>query len=421
MPAKLKRSFIAFLLCTWLLLLIGPLSSWCQDTNKTTTDTIGPKSREIPGEFIITFTNADTDAPIAFILSSLKGQNLVNESTKEKASGYLKAIFPYLKNLNRNDVKYIGPKNMVLHLDSAAYRQIKTDPHFKSVKPNIMVLRPYGVDFKPYQSPPDGEKPHQVVGWGVRSVVRSIRQDIQLRNKVWVIDSGIDKDHEDINVDKNLSRSLIDNVPYFKVDGYMDGHGTHVAGIIGAKNNDVGIVGVAPGITIVALKVVQDGILPDYNAYLRALDVVFDEGQPGDVVNISIQNTPGYQEEIDDIIKIGQKGIFVVLAAGNDHVDINSSAVYPAVIAGKNIYSVSSCDSLDKFSVFSNFGQLSLAYIAPGAHIYSCLPGNSYGFADGTSMAAPHAAGLLALLRAISTGSKILCPYDHKMYALAHE
>jgi hypothetical protein len=415
-----RNALITLGLLVTLIVGMVPTSSHCQDSTEKHADTLKRGFKEIPGEFIVTFANADTDVQVSYILSALQGQNLVNQDTRLRAVNYLKEFFSCFQNLTPDDVKYIGEKRMVLHLDSASVKEAKKDPHFKSVTPNYMVLKPYGFDFKPPMPAPPNAQPSQVVDWGVRSVVQSVRKNMVFKNTVWVIDSGIDPNHEDLNVDKTRCRSFLPNVGYDQVAN-EDSHGTHVAGIIGAKNNNVGTVGVAPGIRIVAFKVILNGVLPDYDAYLLALEAVLEEAAPGDVVNISIQNTPGTQDEIDDILKIGKKGVFVALAAGNDRVDINDSKVYPALIRGTNIYCVSACDSLAQFSDFSNYGQLSLAYLAPGSHIYSCLPNNSYGFADGTSMAAPHVAGLLALLHAVSAGPKILCPFDNKLYVTAHE
>ncbi len=208
----------------------------------------------------------------------------------------------------------------------------------------------------------------------------------------WVIDSGIDFSHPDLNVDQARSKSFISSKPSAEDE---NGHGTHVAGIIGAKNNNIGILGVASGATLVSLRVLDangDGTL---SSIIQALAYVNTNAKAGDVVNMSI-GEDGISETLDQqVINTAAKGILFAIAAGNDSKSANLYS--PARANAPNIYTVSAIDSLGNFASFSNFGNDVVDVAAPGVHILSTYMGNRYAIMSGTSMATPHVAGLLLL------------------------
>lgn len=213
------------------------------------------------------------------------------------------------------------------------------------------------------------------------------------RGKVaWVIDSGIDFDHPDLEVDKTRSKSFISGQTSYKDE---NGHGTHVAGIIGAKNNAFGMLGVASGATLISLRVLDkdgEGLLSNI---IQALSYVITNAKAGDAVNLSL-GEDGVSEILDQqVLNTAAKGIFISIAAGNDH---KAADLYsPARVNGKNIYTVSAIDSAGKFAGFSNFGNDVVDYAAPGVKILSTYLNNQYAIMSGTSMAAPHVTGLLLL------------------------
>lgn len=208
----------------------------------------------------------------------------------------------------------------------------------------------------------------------------------------WIVDSGIDFNHPDLNVDQARSKSFLpDNT---SADD-ENGHGTHVAGIIGAKNNDIGVLGVASGATLVSLRVLDKDGNGKLSSIIEALSYVSANAKPGDVVNLSFG-----EEETSDVLDqqvqaIGAKGIFVAIAAGNDS---KAADLYsPGRANGDNIFTVSAVDSLDNFASFSNFGNDVVDFAAPGVRILSTYKGGQYAKMSGTSMATPHVAGLLLL------------------------
>lgn len=208
----------------------------------------------------------------------------------------------------------------------------------------------------------------------------------------WIIDTGIDFDHPDLTVDKTRSHSFISGVS--SADD-SNGHGTHVAGIIGAKNNTIGVLGVASGATLVALKVLDKEGEGNLSYIVQALAYVNTNAVPGDVVNMSVGGESPSATLDQQVISTAARGIYFAIAAGNETKLANTSS--PARANGLNVYTVSAVDSTDTFASFSNYGNDVVDFAAPGVYILSTWFDNRYAYASGTSMAAPHVAGLLLL------------------------
>ena len=214
----------------------------------------------------------------------------------------------------------------------------------------------------------------------------------------WIIDTGIDFDHPDLNVDVARSRSF---VAASATANDENGHGTHVAGIIGAKNNDFGMLGVASGATLVALKVLNGEGEGKLSSVINALNYIATAARPGDVVNMSL-GEEGISEYLDGMITdLASRGILFAVAAGNEHK--TAASFSPGRVNHANVFTVSAIDSLDNFASFSNYGNDVVDFAAPGVRIVSCYKDGKYARLSGSSMAAPHVAGLLLL-----NGRKIL-------------
>jgi subtilisin family serine protease len=210
----------------------------------------------------------------------------------------------------------------------------------------------------------------------------------------WVIDSGIDTTHPDLNFDASRSKSFLTNDTSVND---ANGHGTHVAGIIAAKNNLIGVVGVAANASVVALRVLdRRGNGPD-SGVIAAIDYAAADGadraQPGDVANLSLITT--FSQAMNDAVAaLGSRGVFVAIAAGNNAADASNYS--PASASGPNVFTVSAFQQVDTWASFSNFGP-PVDFSEPGVSIYSTYKGGGYATLSGTSMAAPHLAGLLLL------------------------
>jgi len=211
--------------------------------------------------------------------------------------------------------------------------------------------------------------------------------------RAWIIDTGIDFEHPDLNVDATISKSFITGEISAKDE---NGHGTHVAGIIGAKNNTFGVLGIASGASVVSLRVLDkdgEGLL---SYIIQALAYVNSKASPGDVVNMSVGDDEGVSATLDQQVRnTAARGIFIAIAAGNEKQLANKFS--PGRTNADNIYTVSAVDSLDNFATFSNYGNDVVDYAAPGVRILSTFLNGGYAYMSGTSMAAPHVAGLLLL------------------------
>jgi subtilisin len=232
---------------------------------------------------------------------------------------------------------------------------------------------------------------------------------------VAVIDSGIDAKHLDLNVTGGVNCSSGKSYQ----DGF--GHGTHVAGTIGALDNRFGLVGVAPGARLWAVRVLNDGGRGTTSSFICGVDWVAAHAAIVEVANMSL--VIGYADDgncgytaIDPlhqaVCALVAAGVTVVAAAGNDAMDaaFTAPASYDEAIT---VSAYADFDGLpgglgaptcgtevdDSLAYFSNFGS-DIDIAAPGVCITSTWPGGLYNIATGTSMAAPHVAGAAALYKA---------------------
>jgi hypothetical protein len=205
----------------------------------------------------------------------------------------------------------------------------------------------------------------------------------------WVIDTGIDLDHPDLNVATSWSTSYVGGSAD---DG--NGHGTHVAGTIAAKNNSIGVVGVAAGATVVAVRVLDANGSGSNSGVLAGVDYVRANAYVNDVANMSLGG--GASTTLDNAVKnAASAGVYFALAAGNESQNANN--VSPARANGSRIRTVSAHDINDRFASFSNFANPPIDVCAPGVSINSTWIGGGYRTISGTSMAAPHAAGIMLI------------------------
>ncbi|HNI43079.1 MAG TPA: S8 family serine peptidase [Chitinophagales bacterium] len=227
----------------------------------------------------------------------------------------------------------------------------------------------------------------------------------------WVIDTGIDLDHPDLNVAySGWHRTYVPGTSSANDD---HGHGSHCAGIIAARNNTIGVKGVAAGATVVPVKVLNSAGNGEWSWILAGVQYVNSVAWSGDVVNMSLGGgAPSSWDEfwywatgddrldMENAIRAGaNKGIRYILAAGNDAQSATNQT--PARINGTNIYTVSAMNWYGCLADFSNYGT-PVDYAEPGVDNYSCYKNGGYAYMSGTSMAAPHLAGIL-----LSTGGTV--------------
>jgi alpha-tubulin suppressor-like RCC1 family protein/subtilisin family serine protease len=193
-----------------------------------------------------------------------------------------------------------------------------------------------------------------------------------------------------------------------------DAHGTHVAGIIGAAgNNGQGVAGVNWNVKLLPLKILgREGeapapatVLETVRAYgyAKTLRDLYSQTGGARGANLRVLNNSygGYgesQAERDAIRALGDSGVLFVVASGNDGRSNDRTPVFPAGYNEPNVITVGATTRYDHPAVFSNYSPRHVHVGAPGEAILSTTPGNTYAVADGTSMAAPHVAGVAALV-----------------------
>ena len=245
---------------------------------------------------------------------------------------------------------------------------------------------------------------------------------------VAIVDTGIQTNHPDLNVVGGYNCSTTNRSAWRDVQG----HGTHVAGTVGAKDNTTGVVGVAPGVRLWAVKILNDDGYGLLSWYVCGLDWMLAQRDPADparplieAANMSVAKSGDDESDCGAserdvlhlaICRVVNGGITVVAAAGNDRMSaarwvpaaynevITVSALAdtdgkPGALGGNLCYSWGSYDSDDTYANFSNYGG-DVDIIAPGKCIWSTKPGSTYGYSSGTSMATPHVTGAAALYKA---------------------
>ena len=235
----------------------------------------------------------------------------------------------------------------------------------------------------------------QITDWGVEAVGSGNASNLE--RVAFVLDTGIDQDHPDLNVNRALSASMIASEPS-KDD--KNGHGSHCAGIIGAKDNAIGTKGVAAGASLVGVKVLNrfgGGTISDV---LDGISYTASVANPGDVANFSF-GTRGSQWLLSLFIigALGNRDIYVTLAAGNSN--SHASNFTPANTNGNGIFTISNMMENRHIAPNSNYGNAPVDYAAPGTQIYSTFKDGGFITLSGTSMAAPHVAGILLLNKGV--------------------
>ncbi len=171
----------------------------------------------------------------------------------------------------------------------------------------------------------------------------------------------------DLNINATLSINFADwhsdppNPLWY--DG--DGHGTHVAGTVAAIDNDINVVGVVPGASVVAVRVMDEDGFGEWSTIIARIEHVASKGKVGDVANLSLGGE-FTQIANDAVEKAAAKGIKFAIAAGNDQSDAKDYS--PTSATGENIYTVSCFDDTDSFCWFSNYGSV-VDYSGPGEDV----------------------------------------------------
>ena len=268
-----------------------------------------------------------------------------------------------------------------------AIEALKRNPNVKYVVPDLQI-----------------ELVGEILPWGVERIGAQIVHASGNKGSgvnVAVLDTGIDTDHPDLTYVWGYDFSG-DNDP--DPEDY-DGHGTHVAGIIVALDNEIGVVGVAPEVNLYILKIFTDDGSGSYSDAVEALEwcigTYYDNVTGNEIQIISMSwgsrveyGDPGIEPWINEAYSLG---IVLVGAAGNEGnpPGKGDNVIYPARY--ENVIAVAATDESDNRAKWSSTGP-AVELSAPGVNILSTYLDGRYAYASGTSMAAPHVSGTIALL-----------------------
>lgn len=207
--------------------------------------------------------------------------------------------------------------------------------------------------------------------------------------KVAVLDTGIDLNHPDLI--ENIKKTVDFSGSRYGVED-LNGHGTHVAGIIGAVDNNIGMIGVAPEVDLYIAKVLGDNGSGGYDGIMKGIKWAIDHKV--DIISMSLGISSRPPERLHQLIKeADSKGIIMLAATGNENGEVCYPAAYDEVIA------VSAVDQSLKRANFSNYG-IQNEITAPGVDIVSTYKNGGYAKLSGTSMATPMISGAVALIMA---------------------
>ncbi|WP_372766288.1 S8 family serine peptidase [Lutibacter sp.] len=352
----------------------------------------------------------EMDAPVNFKSVPIEGQYIVilnGESSAKKANlkySQMKSVltdeifskFSNIQLAKENIIQTYGYSinGFAAKLDENQLQLLKKDSRIKLIEQDQLMMLG-----KPAWAGGGGSTTTpQEVPWGIARVNGGVNGTNT--GTAWIIDTGIDFSHPDLNVDVLRSRSFLGGKDANDPND-ANGHGTHVAGTIAAIDNSEGVIGVAAGAKVVAVRVLDRRGSGSYSGVMAGVDYVGANGSSGDVANMSLGGS--FSQALNDaVVAASSGGVMFCLAAGNESDDANNHS--PASANGTYIVTVSASDSNNNFASFSNFGNPPIDWCAPGVSIKSTWIDGGYNTISGTSMATPHVAGVLLL----GSGTKLM-------------
>lgn len=298
-------------------------------------------------------------------------------------------------------------RGIAVKLSATEASKLMANDNVAGVYPDMIVT--YGLPSalaKPTPVPPAESTP-----WGITRIGGS---SDGTGKTAWIIDTGIDLDNADLNVDQTRGKNFVNTTALPEDD---NGHGTHCAGIVAAIDNTIGVIGVAAGATVVPIKVLNRKGSGTMSQIIAGINYVAANAKAGDAANLSLGG--GVYDPIDQaVLNLAAKGVKVAIAAGNESQNANNCS--PARVNGTNIYTISAMGTGDLWAYYSNFANPPIDYCAPGSSIYSTYKGGTYATLSGTSMATPHVCGIL-LLGNIQTDGYVKNDPDGNSDPIAHK
>lgn len=389
----LMKKYSPIVILTVLLVL-----SACQNNVTTSVEPAGTLNSVV--NFEGTFKNG---TPIEGQYIVVFNDNAVAEADLERAKTYEErtALIQHkaqtILEENEGDAEILqayghAVKGFAVKADEATIEKLRADERVRYIEEDkFLILGPGNGNGGGGNGGGGSTPPPQTTPWGITRVGGA---GDGTGTRAWIIDSGIDMDHPDLNVDQTLSQSFLSGGGGSATPEDYNGHGTHVAGTIAALNNNIGVVGVAPNASVISVRVLDRRGSGSTSGVISGVNYVAANGSAGDVANMSLGG--GVSTTLDNAVAnaASSSGVKFVLAAGNESDDANNHS--PARVNGPNIYTISAMDINDNWAYFSNYGT-PVDYCAPGVSIESTWKSGGYNTISGTSMAAPHVAGILLL------------------------
>ncbi|MFA8300835.1 MAG: S8 family serine peptidase [Hyphomicrobiales bacterium] len=383
------------------LFFVATIISCKKDENKAFVD----DTSFVKGQYVVVLNQAKTKmSPAAF-------SDMTYKESQARVRPEIQKILDRAK-VSADNLLHVYSSSVIgfsVKLTNDQYKYINNCHEVQSITKDIQVK----VDDEVLEDTKKGILFGQHVPMGIKKV-GGFRSGIGKR--IWVIDSGVDLDHPDLNVDAKTGANFCILSEDKSPDDNL-GHGTHVAGTIAAKDNNIGVVGVAAGATIIPIKVLNRDGDGQGSDFIKAIDYICQNSKPGDVVNISIiygKYVP-FEKAVE---RAAEKGILFAISAGNDHDD--ASKWSPQAVIHPNVYKVAAYNIWGTWASFSNYGEC-VNVVAPGTWVRSTYKKGKYKYMNGTSMASPHIAGLLALDGRLYPNKTMRCRFDNKNYpAIKH-
>ena len=350
----LRKIFTLTLILSFILQTIGtsPVIASQTDGIKNEKIKVDQKFKEIPNDYNYLIKFKDDD-----------GKKKVKKNIEEKG-GKINKEFKNLKVIRAS-------------ITVDLLTELKNDPNVETIEQDFAV-----------ESLGDVER--ETIPWGVDKVSSTIAHHEGITGKgvkVGIFDTGINQ-HTDLNINGGVS--FVDGTDSFKDD---NGHGTNVAGIMASLINNQGIIGVAPSVELYSVKVLDSSGNGRYSSIIQALEWAIENKI--NIINMSFGGSEKSKILEDALQMAYDNNILIFAAAGNDGKASNDTILYPAKY--KQVVAVGAIDKNEVRAEFSSVGP-DLELVAPGVDIESTLSDGLYGNKSGTSMAAPHATGVAALL-----------------------
>ncbi len=377
----------------------------CQDEKATegvVDSVVEPTSVEgkiIPGQYIVVFKNSEvTPASKVLAKSTFTSRLAKAKSVRSISEVSIKKMNRILADNNLDQSKVLNYyttkiSGMAIQLGDDEFQKLSSDPSVAAIEFDREVKLPKFQVEEIFPGDTQGKMAQQTP-CGI-SRAGGFANGAGKNQWIWVIDSGIDLDHPDLNVVTNstYARSFVGGSP-----NDCNGHGTHVAGTAAAINNSIGVVGVSAGASVVPVRVFGCSGGSSTSTILAGINHVGNYDITGDVANLSLggffgsgcANSSSYRTAL---LNLSNAGTMVAIAAGNS--SANAASYQPACVNGGNIYTVASMTCNRGFSSFSNYNMNPIDVIATGSSVRSTYLNGGYATLSGTSMASPHVAGIM--------------------------